>query len=86
MVLPKNQTELSYKLCFLYYNGIVEKSNKPIIDTVLTIRIVLQKNQTDISYTLCSLLEKYCISIKKTYNRHCANYQNGIVDKLKDLS
>ena len=36
-------------------------SNRPIIDTVLTFRMVLQKNQTDLSYTLCSLLEKYCI-------------------------
>jgi hypothetical protein len=66
--------------------SLLERYCREIIDTVLTIRIVLQKNQTDISYTLCSLFEKYCIYIKQTYNRHCANYKNGIVDKSKDQS
>ena len=44
--------------------------------------MVLQKNKTELSYTLCSLLERYCRQIKQTYDRYCANCQNGIVDKL----
>jgi hypothetical protein len=31
-----------------YWNGIADKSNRPIIKTVLTIRTVLQTNQTDL--------------------------------------
>ena len=65
----------------LYQNGIVDKSNRPIIDTVLAIRAVLQKNQTDISQTICSLLERYCRPMKQTYHRHYVLCQNGIVDK-----
>jgi hypothetical protein len=67
--------------CVNYYNGILNKSNRPIIYTMVTISMVLQKNQRDLSYTLCFLLEWYCRQIKETYHRHCANYENGIVDK-----
>ena len=65
----------------LYQNGIVDKSNIPIIDTVLAIRAVLQKNQTDISQTICFLLERYCRQMKESYHRHYVLCQNGIVDK-----
>ena len=63
----------------LYQNGIVDKSNRPIIDTVLAIRAVLQKNQTDISQTICSLLERYCREIKQTLHRQYVLNQNGII-------
>ena len=36
-----------------YQNGIVDKSDRPIIGTVLTIRTVLSTNQTDLLQTLC---------------------------------
>ena len=65
----------------LYQKGIVDKSIRSIIDTVIAIRAVLQKNQTDISQTICSLLEWYCRQMTQTYHRHYVLYQNGIVDK-----
>ena len=70
--------QIYHRHCINYQNCIVDKSNKPIIDTVLTIRTVLQPNQTDLSQTL---LEQYCRQIKETYHRHCVNYQNCILDK-----
>ena len=62
-----------------YQNGIVDKLNRTIIYTVLTIRAVQQTNQTDLAQKICSLLERYCRQIKQNYHRHCVNYQNGIV-------
>ena len=70
-----------HKHCANYYNGIVDKSNRPIIDTVLTILMVFPKYQTELSYTLCSLLERYCRQLKQTSHWHCANYFNGIAEK-----
>ena len=66
---------------FNYQDGIVEKSDRPIICTVLSIRTVLQTHQTELSQTMCSLSERYCRQIKQTYHGHCVNYYNGIVDK-----
>ena len=68
--------------CVNYQNGSVDKSNRPIIVIVLTIRTALQANQTDLSQTLCQPIEQYCRHIEQTYHIHCANYWKGIVDKL----
>ena len=70
----------------LYQNGIVDKSNRPIIDTVLAIRAVLQENQTDISQTICSLLERYCRQMKQTYHRHYVLCQNVLQTNQAYLS
>ena len=61
-----------------YQSGIVDKSNKPIIDTVLTIKMVWQTNQTDLSQKLCSPLERYCRQIKQIYHVQYVLYQNDI--------
>ena len=64
-----------------YHNGIVDKSNGPIIDNMFSILTVLQTNKTDISQTICSVLSRYCRQIKQTYHRQYVLYQNGIADK-----
>ena len=64
----------------------VDKSNRPIIVTMLTIKTVLQTNQNDLVQSLCELLQRYCRQIKHAYYSHCANYYNGIVDKSKRSS
>ena len=73
--------ETYHRYCVNYQNSIVDKSNRYIIDIVLTIRTVLQTNQTDISQILCQFSERYGRQKKHTYHRHCANYQKGIVYK-----
>jgi hypothetical protein len=70
-----------HRHCASYYNDIVDKSNRPIIDTVLTIIMVFPKYQTELSYTPCSLLERYCREIKQTYHWYCANYYIGTAEK-----
>ena len=45
-----------YSHCVNYQKGIVDKSNRPIIVNVLTIKRVLQTNQTDLLQSLCQLL------------------------------
>ena len=67
--------------CVNYLKGIGDKSNRPGIVTLLTIRMVLQTNQTDLLQSLCQLLEGNCRQIKQNYYSSCVSYYNGIVDK-----
>ena len=73
--------QIYHRHCANYYNDIVDKSNRPIIDTVLTIIMIFPKYQTELSYTLWSLLERYCRQLKQTSYWHCANFYNGIAEK-----